>query len=172
MPIGAKPITTGSANSPSTGVSRSSAFRVVSWSVVRNQLSRSPISAFPIPALKSALHPQQSSLWPKPGKNKWFLRPGFGMALGRRAPKVTVTRDGVSLCQKGVTPWLLFVVNYFLASKRAKTSRGAGLRAPQHAPPCGRRRTRSHGGGTGGRSGEQSYSPWPLALRSIGFGCA
>src|ERR1035437_8401688 len=93
-------------------------------------------------------------------------------AATRRAPKVTVTRDGVSLCQKGVTPWLLFVVNYFLASKRAKTSRGAGLRAPQHAPPCGRRRTRSHGGGAGGRSGEQSYSPWPVALRSIGFGCA
>jgi hypothetical protein len=31
----------------------------------------------------------------------------------RRAPKVTVTREGVSLCQKGVTPWLLFLVNGF-----------------------------------------------------------
>jgi hypothetical protein len=29
----------------------------------------------------------------------------------RRAPKVTVTRGGVSLCQKGVTRWLLFLVN-------------------------------------------------------------
>lgn len=29
----------------------------------------------------------------------------------RRAPKVTVTREGVSLCQKGVTPWLLFLIN-------------------------------------------------------------
>jgi hypothetical protein len=54
----------------------------------------------------------------------------------RRAPKVTVTRDGVSLCQKGVTPWLLFVVNYFLASKRAKTSRGAGCVLPSTRPPA------------------------------------
>jgi hypothetical protein len=30
---------------------------------------------------------------------------------GRRAPKVTVTRERVSLCQKGVTLWLLFMVN-------------------------------------------------------------
>jgi hypothetical protein len=29
----------------------------------------------------------------------------------RRAPKVTVTRERVSLCQKGVTRWLLFLVN-------------------------------------------------------------
>jgi hypothetical protein len=29
----------------------------------------------------------------------------------RRAPKVTVTRERVSLCQKGVTLWLLFMVN-------------------------------------------------------------
>ena len=25
---------------------------------------------------------QQFSLWPKPEENKWFLRPGFGVALG------------------------------------------------------------------------------------------
>jgi hypothetical protein len=30
----------------------------------------------------------------------------------RRAPKVTVTRGRVSLCQKGVTPRLMFLVNY------------------------------------------------------------
>ena len=44
----------------------------------------------------------------------------------RSAPKVTVTRERVSLCQKGVTRWLLFLVNCFAGSKRAKTSRGAG----------------------------------------------
>jgi hypothetical protein len=36
---------------------------------------------------------------------------GEAIATGRRAPKVTVTRERVSLCQKGVTLWLLFMVN-------------------------------------------------------------
>jgi hypothetical protein len=36
------------------------------------------------------------------------LTPGF---LPPRAPKVTVTRERVSLCQKGVTRRLLFLVN-------------------------------------------------------------
>ena len=36
---------------------------------------------------------------------------GLEWTPGRRAPKVTVTRERVSLCQKGVTLWLLFMVN-------------------------------------------------------------
>ena len=50
----------------------------------------------------------------------------WGLLLAPRAPKVTVTRERVSLCQKGVTLWLLFLVNCLGAPKRAKTSRGAG----------------------------------------------
>ena len=62
------------------------------------------------------------------------LRPSSG-SLGaeslaplnpRRAPKVTVTRERVSLCQKGVTPWLLFVLP--VPSLRSKL-KGAGGRA-------------------------------------------
>jgi nucleotide-binding universal stress UspA family protein len=34
------------------------------------------------------------------------------LARQRRAPKVSVTREQVSLCQKGVTRWLLFLVNW------------------------------------------------------------
>ena len=45
----------------------------------------------------------------------------------RRVPKVTVTREGVALCQKGVTRWPLFLVNSLLAPKRVKTSRGASF---------------------------------------------
>jgi hypothetical protein len=56
----------------------------------------------------------------------------------RRLPKVTVTRVWVSLCQKGVTRWLLFLVNCLLAPKRVKTSRGASFE-PWLAPPSGRR---------------------------------
>jgi response regulator RpfG family c-di-GMP phosphodiesterase len=41
-----------------------------------------------------------------------------------RVPKVTVTREGISLCQKGVTRWPLFLVNCWFAPKRVKTSRG------------------------------------------------
>src|SRR5438046_2632071 len=55
---------------------------------------------------------------------------------GHRAPKVTVTRERVSLCQKGVTHWLLFLVNGFFASKRAKTSRGAGCELHSSRPPA------------------------------------
>jgi hypothetical protein len=54
----------------------------------------------------------------------------------RRAPKVTVTRGWVSLCQKGVTRWLLFLVNCLLDPKRAKTSRGAGCVLPSTRPPA------------------------------------
>jgi hypothetical protein len=73
----------------------------------------------------------------------------FGQA-GRRAPKVTVTRERVSLCQKGVTPWLLFLVNCFLASKRAKTSRGAGCVLPSTRPPAVECARASLEGGPGG----------------------
>ena len=45
----------------------------------------------------------------------------------RRPPKVTVTRVGVSLCQKGVTCWPLFLVNCLWAPKRVKMSRGASF---------------------------------------------
>ncbi len=62
----------------------------------------------------------------------------LGLLVVPLAPKVTVTREQVSLCQKGVTRWLLFLVNCSGASKRAKTSRGASFE-PQLAPPCGRR---------------------------------
>src|SRR5271165_6447782 len=55
-------------------------------------------------------------------------------ATRRRAPKVTVTREGVSLCQKGVTPWLLFLVNCLWALKRVKTSRGASCEPLARAP--------------------------------------
>jgi hypothetical protein len=69
----------------------------------------------------------------------------------RRAPKVTVTRGRVSLCQKGVTPWLMFLVNSLLVRKQGKTSRGASFE-PSLAPPCGRSWWDSHRGGAGGRS--------------------
>jgi len=35
----------------------------------------------------------------------------FQKDINPRAPKVTVTREGDSLCQKGVTQWLVFLVN-------------------------------------------------------------
>jgi hypothetical protein len=73
----------------------------------------------------------------------------------RRAPKVTVTRGGVSLCQKGVTQWLLFLVNCLLDPKRAKTSRGAAGEPPSSRPPaveCGRAPTE---GGPGGGLAER-----------------
>ena len=60
----------------------------------------------------------------------------------RPAPKVTVTRERVSLCQKGVTLWLLFLVNCFLASKPAKTSRGRAACSTARAPPLRSNRQR------------------------------
>src|SRR5438093_11874874 len=67
-----------------------------------------------------------------------------------RAPKVSVTRERVSLCQKGVTPWLLFLVNCFCAWKRAKTSRGAGGVLPSTRPPAVERGRTPLEGGLGG----------------------
>jgi hypothetical protein len=60
----------------------------------------------------------------RPASEKLHGRPGNRLQFRRRLPKVTVTRAGVSLCQKGVTRWPLFLVNCLLAPKRAKTSRG------------------------------------------------
>src|SRR5258707_15164651 len=54
--------------------------------------------------------------------------------IKRRAPKVTVTRGRVSLCQKGVTWWLLFLVNCLWVRKPAKTSRGASFELLARAP--------------------------------------
>src|SRR6266704_506862 len=68
----------------------------------------------------------------------------------RRAPKVSVTRERVSLCQKGVTPWLLFLVNCFCAWKRTKTSRGAGGVLPSTRPPAVERGRTPLEGGLGG----------------------
>jgi hypothetical protein len=68
----------------------------------------------------------------------WLRNKQPFFSLPRRLPKVTVTRVWVSLCQKGVTRWLLFLVNCLLAPKRVKTSRGASFE-PWLAPPCGRR---------------------------------
>ena len=74
----------------------------------------------------------------------------FTTAVPRPAPKVTVTRERVSLCQKGVTLWLLFLVNCFLASKRAKTSRGAGCVLHSTRPPAVEWARASLEGGPGG----------------------
>src|SRR5438094_10595578 len=83
------------------------------------------------------------------------LRAGDGSRYGvdceiPRAPKVSVTRERVSLCQKGVTPWLLFLVNCFCAWKRAKTSRGAGGVLPSTRPPAVERGRTPLEGGLGG----------------------
>ena len=68
----------------------------------------------------------------------------------RRAPKVTVTRRRVSLCQKGVTRWLLLLVNCFWAPMRVKTSRGAGCEPPARAPLRSKSDALPRRGGRGG----------------------
>ena len=88
------------------------------------------------------------------GQHQISLRELMGMCAdapveGRRAPKVTVTRERVSLCQMGVTLGSVFSFNGFAVWKQAKTSRGAGCER-QLAPPCGGPRTRSTGWGVRG----------------------
>ena len=60
------------------------------------------------------------------GQHQISLRELMGMCAdapveGRRAPKVTVTRERVSLCQKGVTLWLLFLVQCHPTGNMLKT---------------------------------------------------
>ncbi len=77
---------------------------------------------------------------------------------GPVAPKVTVTRGGYSLCQKGCYPMAqLFLVKLFLALvwvwgvvSKVKRAGGRAAELPL-APPCGRRPATSFGGGGGGR---------------------
>src|SRR6266436_225797 len=98
-----------------------------------------------------------TGITPTPTMSSSLVEP---LAL-RRAPKVTVTREGVSLCQKGVTWWLLFLVNCLWVSKRAKTSRGAGCEPHSSRPPaveCGR--TPTEGGPGGGLAGRVIHKVW------------
>ncbi len=64
----------------------------------------------------------------------YAIRGSYRDCSARRAPKVTVTRGRVSLCQKGVTWWLLFLVNCLWVRKPAKTSRGASFELLARAP--------------------------------------
>ena len=84
--------------------------------------------------------------------------PGSGLTLfPPRAPKVTVTRGGYSLCQKGCYPMAhMFLVKLFLAfvcvwGVVSKLKRAGGRAASlQLAPPCGRIPATSAGGAGGG----------------------
>ena len=52
----------------------------------------------------------------------------------RRAPKVTVTRGWVSLCQKGVTSWLLFVLTISWLGSELKRAGGRAACSIARAP--------------------------------------
>jgi hypothetical protein len=67
-------------------------FPVISWTNPVFNLQAAPTVTGPFTSLPDASSP-------------------YTNAFTRRAPKVTVTRERVSLCQKGVTLWLLFMVN-------------------------------------------------------------
>ena len=54
--------------------------------------------------------------------------------LRRRAPKVTVTRGWVSLCQKGVTSWLLFVLTISWLGSELKRAGGRAACSIARAP--------------------------------------
>ena len=55
-------------------------------------------------------------------------------SIGRRAPKVTVTRGWVSLCQKGVTSWLLFVLTISWLGSELKRAGGRAACSIARAP--------------------------------------
>src|SRR5581483_1447667 len=90
---------------------------------------------------------------PTPGKLRLGQRPR------RRAPKVTVTREEGSLCQKECYPMAVVLVNGLLVSERVKTSRGAGCE-PLLAPPCGRTPGAPLGGGPGGKRAHTWVTLW------------
>src|SRR6266571_3218339 len=80
---------------------------------------------------QSAKRPSESSAaaaHPNPPSRK------KGQDPGRGAPKVTVTRERVSLCQKGVTQWLLFWLTVLSLRSELKRAGGRALSLSSRPP--------------------------------------